>query len=793
MFPNFMKTVFRHLWKNKGYSALNVAGLSIGITFAALVFLWAEDELNFDSSHAKRGNVYMTYVHQDYETGVFTHKSAPGPLGPALKTDIPGIENTCRTNEGQANLLLRVGDQSLYAAGKYAEPSIFQLFTLPFVQGNAAAALSQPQSIVLTDQLAKRLFGQSYGDIIGKSVRLDNKEDYRISAVLHDLPANSSLQFSWLAPWETYQASREYLQNWDNFGMSTYVELSPNVALSPVNERLWNYLDTRIQKNNSHLSLLGMKDWRLRDRFVEGKATGGGRIEYVRMFLVIACIILLIACINFMNLATARSSKQAKEVGVRKVLGADKGGLALRFIGESMIVALLATTVAVGLIYACIPAFNGLVAKELSPALGQPAHIATLAAIVIVCGLVAGSYPSIYLSSFNPVSVLKGLRGKTGSVVMVRKSLVVVQFAVSIVLIICTVIVLQQIHYAKHRNLGFNKNNLLEIDVRGEMGKHFTAVREQLIASGKVEGVAMADHPTIYGGNNTNSLNWDGKEPGKDVRISYRIVSPGFFNTLGMKLAEGEDFKLNENGDTLTAVITESMAKLMGAGSAVGKTIYAGEMGYTTVKVKGVVKDYMYGSMFGQTSDPVMFLCNANYGNTYMYVRPKAGVHPQEALAGIESVVMKAAPGYPFTYRFVDDMFNNMFFNEMLVAKLARIFAGLAIFISCLGLFGLAAYTAEQRTREIGIRKVMGASAAGIATLLSRDFLRLVLIAAVAAFPLAWYLMSNWLKGYNYRVEISWWVFLAAGGGAMFIALITVTAHSLKAALINPIKSLRTE
>ncbi|WP_295125702.1 FtsX-like permease family protein, partial [uncultured Chitinophaga sp.] len=625
----------------------------------------------------------------------------------------------------------------------------------------------------------------------GKTVRINDKTDCQVTGVLKDLARNSTLQFEWLRPWNNFESSRDYLKSWNNFGVATYVELTPKADVTAIGKKLWNYLEGYSDNNNSHLSLLAMTDWRLYDGFRNGQPTGEGRITYVRMFSIIALIIIVIACINFMNLATARSNRQSKEVGVRKVLGAGKGSLVGRFMGESLLVSVMATLIAILFTVICLPAFNGLTGKELE--FGTPLHLGVFAAIAVVCGLLAGSYPSLYLSSFKPISVLKGGKSKTGRATVVRKGLVVTQFSVSIALIICTIIILQQVNHVKKRNLGFDKNNLIEIDVRGDVAKHFQSVQQELIATGVVENASLADHATIEGGNNSRGFSWDGKEPGKDVRISYRIGTADFFPTLGMKIKEGRGFNANGAGDSLSVVITDNLAKLMGNGSAVGKIIDARDFGYEKVKVVGVVNDFVYGNAFSQQSDPVIFFCLPGYADQFLYVRPKAGTDLQTALSKIEKVIAKAAPAYPFTYRFVDDQFNKFFFNEVLIGKIARIFAGLAILISCLGLFGLAAYTAEQRTREIGIRKVMGASVSGIAALLSKDFLKLVLLAAVVAFPLAWFFMDNWLQDYAYRVSIQWWVFIAAASAAVVIAVATISSHAIRAALVNPVKSLRTE
>ncbi|HEX5025078.1 MAG TPA: ABC transporter permease [Agriterribacter sp.] len=794
MFSNFLKSTIRNFSTNKGYSLLNVFGLATGIACAALIFLWVENEMNYDKANLKKDQLYAVRVNESYSAGIFTHWSTPGLLGPAIKAGIPGIANTCRKSEGNTNMLFTVDDKPMYAAGIYAEPSLFSMFTLPFVQGNANSAFSQLYSIVITEKTAKKFFG-SDTHVIGKTVRMDNRQDYVVTGVLKDLPQTSSLQFEWVVPFEIYFQQSDWLHKWSNNSITTYVELNQKANVSTVNKELRDYIQKHVPASISHLVLFGMNDWHLYDEFENGALTGGGRIEYVRMFSVIAWIILLIACINFMNMSTARSEKRAREVGVRKVLGAGKKGLVFQFMGEAFFMAVMSAIIAVVIVLFTLPAFNTLVQQKLSLHLGSPVHMLFLLAITLLCGLISGSYPALYLSSFNPTSVLKGLKSKTGSAAFVRKGLVVLQFTISIILIISTIIVYQQIQHVKSRQLGFNKNNLVEINVRGDMKKNFSFIKQDLLATGVVDNAAISDHETIYGGNNTDGMTWQGKAPGDKILISFRSVSPEYMNTSGMQILEGRDFFPGDsigNEKGINVLVTESLAKLMTKESAIGKTLHQeGDTAMATVV--GVVNDYVYGDMYGKP-DPVIFICmQPEYTASVMYVRIKPQARTALALAKIEAVMKKDNPVYPFDYRFVDDQFSAMFQNEMFISKLSRVFAALAIIISCLGLFALAAYTAERRTKEIGIRKVLGASVSGITNLLSKDFLQLVVLSCLVAFPIAWATMHHWLQDYQYRVNINWWVFIAAGVVAIIIALVTVSFHAIKAAIANPVKSLRTE
>jgi putative ABC transport system permease protein len=791
MFRNFIKILLRSLTKNKGYSFLNIFGLAIGITCAALIFLWVEDEVNFDAVHVKKERLYLARENQKYDTYVFTHSSTPGIMGPAIKAEIPGIANTCRTTDGTESILFSTGKNAVFAETKYVESSFFSMFTLPFFEGNSGSAFNQLHSVVITQNTAKKFFGAE-ANVIGKTIRVDNKQDYVVSGVLKNLPSNSTIQFECLMPFQIYFDKSPWLKSWGNNSLTTFVELKPGAAPEAVNKQLYGFIQKREPANLGHLFLFGMKDWHLYDDFKEGKLTGGGQIEYIRLFTIIAWIILFIACINFMNLATARSEKRAREVGVRKVLGAGKKSLALQFIGEAIFMSCVAAFFAVIIIVLVLPAFNMLVQKQLTPGFSNSNHIIVLLAITLVCGLVAGSYPSLYLSSFNPVSVLKGIKLKDSGAAYVRKGLVIMQFTASIVLIISTIIVYQQIQHVKNRKLGFSKDRLLEIGMQGDMWKNYYPIKQDLLNTGYVKNVALSDHAIIYGGNNTSRLTWDSKPAGSVVLVSQRYISPELFETAGMQLVDGRNLTIIDTAaKPIPVVITNSMAKLTGKNSAVGKRIY-GEGDTTSAVVVGVVKDYVYGNMYGQP-DPVMFFSASPQHTNTMYVKLATDKGMEASLAAIQSVLKKDNPAYPFSYHFVDEQFGNMFQSEMLVSKLSRVFAALAIVISCLGLFGLAAYTAERRIKEIGIRKVLGASVSGIAGLLSKDFLQLVIISCVIAFPMAYWAMQNWLKTYQYRIDIQWWVFAVAGISAMIIAAATVSFQSVKAALSNPVKSLRSE
>jgi putative ABC transport system permease protein len=784
MLTNFFKTTIRTLWKNKTYSFLNIFGLAIGIACAGLIFLWVEDEMNYDSSYAKKDLLYNIRENQTYDGSVRTFNSTPGPMAAAIKVEVPGIVNAGRLNRTQ--ILFSVGEKSIYERGCYADSALFSIFSMEFVQGSIKNAFKDLNSIVISEKMAGHLFGNEK-QVIGKTVKFDNKENYLITGVVKDVPANSTLQNDWYVPFEIYLKQRPNLLRWGNNSTNTYVEVVPGANIAAINKQLDDFLIKKDQKASARPFLFAMNDWRLRDRFESGKQVGG-RIEYVRMFTIIAWIILLIACINFMNLSTARSEKRAKEVGVRKVMGAGKKILIFQFIGEALCMATLAVIAGLAIIAFSLPFFNTLVEKQLTIGLGNPLHLASLVALALLCGLVAGSYPALYLSSFNPAQVLKSLKQKAGSAALIRKGLVVTQFTVSIVMIISTVIIFQQIKHVKNRQLGYNKDNLISVDARGDIINKFPVIRQDLLRTGVIEETGLNSFNTMFIGNNSSGYDWQGKDKSKDILVSNRNITPGLIETLGLRFKEGKNFDGNQLIDTTHIVITEALAKMMGTGSAIGKKIYDGTHYFDVI---GVVNDFVYGDMYGQ-SDPVIFF-HYPQSAKYIYVRMKPNADPKQVLAKLEGVLKNHNPAYPFEYTFVDDQFNQQFKSEMLVSTLSRVFAILTIIISCLGLFGLAAYTAERRTKEIGIRKVLGASVSGITRLLSKDFLQLVFISTLIAYPLAWWAMNKWLQGYAYRINISWWVFIVAGIGAMVIALITISFQSVKAALMNPVKSLRTE
>ncbi len=791
MLRNYFKIALRNLWRNRTYGLLNIGGLAVGVVCAALIFLWVQDEVTFDHNQVKRDRLYMVMNNQQYDGATFTFGSTPGPLGPALKTEIPGVTNTARGSQSSRELFSRA-DKAIYESGSFVDPSFLQMFTFEFVRGSAQTPFPALYSVVISEQMAHKFFGDE--NPLGQTLKLNNDQPYAVSGVFRDMPANSSFTDQWLAPFAVYGKTNPWHQEWASNSLQTFVELAPEADLARVNEQMFNFIRQHKPDAISSPFLFAMSDWRLRNAFADGKPNGG-RIEYVRLFTLVACFILLIACINFMNLATARSEKRAREVGMRKVLGGTKGMLIVQFLGESLVLSFVAVGVAVLLTYLTLPAFNLLVEKQLRLDLTSPIHLAGLVGIGLLTGLLAGSYPSFYLSSFAPVAVLKGLRVSAGSGAgLIRKGLVVFQFTISIVLIVGTVIVYQQIRYVQARQLGYSKSHLLYLTLSDNKPSHIATVRNELLATGVVENAAMSSGSTLELHSNGGGMIWAGKDPSKEILITHEAVGPTYPATIGLKLVAGRDFRPDGASDSANVLINQTLAQLIQkdnpqSGTVVG-TLLTHPMG-GNFTVVGVVEDFVFNDFY-KAPEPLMMMLKPEWTST-LTIRLKEGADLPTTLAKIGEVMKTANPGYPFEYHFMDEEFARHFQSEALIGKLSGVFATLAILISCLGLFGLAAYTAERRTREIGIRKVLGAPVQNLVGLLSKDFLVLVGISCLIAFPLAWWAMSTWLNGYAYRTPIHAWVFGVAGLAALLIALATVSYQAIKAALANPVRSLRAE
>ena len=794
MLKNYFRAAFRMLSKSKGYSFLNIFGLSVGVACAGLIFLWAEDELTFNHNFSKRDLLYRVMQNGKSDEGITTRNSTPGPMAEAVKAEIPGIANSGRFSWAMDEIVV-LGEKSIKENGMYGDPSIISMFTLSFINGNPSSALDDPNSVVISESMSKKFFGDE--NPVGKTLTMNAKGAYSVDGiymvkgVFGDLPANCSYHFEWLSPYKTWEDANTWLKPWNNNLTETIVELSTTTDSAKVNAKLFNYLSKKVSGATNQCFLFPMNDWHLRDHFVNGVQQGGD-IKYVRLFLGIALIILIIACINFMNLSTARSEQRAKEVGVLKVMGAGRQGLIRKFLAESLFMSIISVILALALLYAFLPFYNNLVNKQLSIGLSEPRHLVWLLGIGLLTGFLAGSYPAFYLSSFNPVAVLKGLRIRSStSAIFIRKGLVVVQFAASVMLIISTIVIYEQVQYIRNRDIGYSKSNLIYLGMQGNLKDHFEEIKNKLIATGYVENAATSLHDAlhVYSSLSMDGLTWRDKDPNAKTEIHNNVVSPEYISAMGFKIVSGRDF-YRGNADATSVIINESMATLMGNAGKIGSIIGSGPNN-PPFTVVGIVKNFVYNDVYGAAT-PLIFL-EGTTASTVMALRFRPNVSLPQALQKTESVLKSENPGFPFEFNFADKDFEAMFAAEKMIGKLAGVFAVLAIFISCLGLFGLASYTAERRTKEIGIRKVLGARSAGIAGLMAREFIQLVILSFAVAFPAAWWYMNHWLQEYAYRTTIAWWIFALTGVSAMAIALGTVAFQSIRAALANPVKSLRTE
>ncbi len=787
MLKNHFVIAWRNLWKNKKYNILNIFGLAIGITCTSLILLWVEDEMGYNKVFPKQDTIYYLPTNQEYEGEWRTFfQSTPGPLANDLKNEIPEIVRAARTLG--SNFLFANGDKNMYRFGRYADTDILEIFDLEFLEGSTENALDRPDALIITQKLAHELFGEDEG-ALNKTIMVNNAELLTITGVIKDLPENVSFGFNWLTPIKPYLSdeARSWANEYGNNFADTFVELSPEADFENTDAKVRAFLPSKIEGSNDYAFLHNIKDWHLRSNFIDGKKKGG-RIVLVRLMAIVALLILLIACINFMNLSTARSEKRGKEVGVRKVLGSKKNSLVSQFMTEAVMTSALAGLLSVFLLISLMPHYNQLIGKQLGIALFSSYHGPVLLGVTLVCGILAGWYPALYLSSFRPAQVLKGERKVSGTATLIRKGLVVFQFAISIIFISATIVIYQQIQHIKNRNIGYSKENLLQVRATGNIIKNFDVIKNELIATGTTKNVALSNTNMLFDGNNGSGLKWQGGTDTEDVLISFRFVSADFFETFGLEIVDGRGFGQEVSLDSTNTLITESFAKMMGKGSAIGKTINRWEENYTVI---GVVKDYVYGDMYG-TSDPVMFFNNKTFASN-LYIKLKDGTNLENTLTSVEKILKAHNPGFPVDYGFVDETFNALFRSEQLTGQLSSLFALLAILISCLGLFGLAAYTAEQRKKEIGVRKVLGSSTTSIVQLLSKDFMRLVFLALLIAGPLSWWMMKSWLENYAYRIEMNIWILFLTGISATCIALLTVGFQAMKAARLNPVKSLRTE
>ncbi|MEP7373268.1 MAG: ABC transporter permease [Chitinophagaceae bacterium] len=784
MIKNYFKVAWRNLFRNKGFSITNILGLTIGITSTIMIFLWVQDELAYDKFHKNYENVYQVIAHRDFNNQIFTDRNMVLPLAKSLQDVSPQIKNAVVTTHGQSHVLT-YGEAKLKKQGYTVSEHFFDVFSWKFIEGSAATAIPDAYSLVLTQSSAKALFGKE--DPMNKVVRIDNDYDAKVSAIIQDPPGNSSFQFDFI---NMFNYSGDYekrnLTNWTNSSWSVYVQTVPGANTHTL-DKIVNDIKHQHDPGDkiSTYFTFPMSKWRLYSDFKGGKNTGG-MIEYVKLFSVIAVIILLIACVNFMNLSTARSEKRAKEVGVRKTMGSGKKQLIFQFFCESVTLALIAFVFSIAAVYLLLPSFNSLVDKNLSLNITAPLFWYGALVIIVFTGLVAGSYPALYLSSFNPVNVLKGTFIAGKKAVLPRRILVVGQFIISILLISATIIVYQQIQHVKHRDIGYNPNNLVMIPSSPDVRKNFSVIKQQLEKTGWVDAVTQTSSPITDVWWKSGSPQYEGKPATGDIIMTGIETDVDFSKTMGIKMLKGKDFS-GTPSDSLAMLLNKAAVEAMGLKNPVGMQMKYGQ----TFTVIGVTDNIVMESPY-KPVDPMMVFFNPGSSNI-VNLRLSKEAPLQQSLQSIEAIFKKHNPAYPFEYKFADQEFGKKFLTEDLISRITNIFAGLAIFICCIGLAGLASFTIQKRIREIGIRKVLGATVRQLLLLISKEFLKLVLIAFVIAVPLTWWLMNNWLEKYAYRIDISIWLFGAVGIIILLLTLLVVSLNTMKAAMGNPVKSLRTE
>ncbi len=793
MFKNYLKTAIRGMFKNKLYSFINIAGLSAGMAVAVVIGLWIWDELQFDKQNPANERIAAVIQTVTNNGKKDTWQTIPFPLGEELRKSYGSDFKYVVLSTWNQSHVLTVGEKNFKKDGLYLEPQGPYLLNLQMLYGSKDG-LKNPASILLSQAVAEAYFGNA--DPTNKVIKIDNGQTVKVTGVYKDMPNNTSFaDMAYIMPWQL-MAAQEDLKSMDNpwrpNSFRLFVQLADHADMATVSSKIKDVKMQHVHQDElihkPQLFLHPMAKWHLYSNFKNG-VNIGGRIQYVWLFGITGLFVLLLACINFMNLTTARSEKRAKEVGIRKAIGSLRKQLVYQFFSESLLVAFIAFVFALALVQFVLPFFNSLAGKNVSLPLASPAFWAMGIGFTLITGIISGSYPALYLSSFQPVKVLKGTFKAGRFAALPRKVLVVMQFTVSVILIIGTMVVFRQIQFAKNRPVGYSRNGLVMLPQTGNgLHSHFKALREDLLKSGAVTEMAESWSPVTGVWSTNSGFNWAGKDAGLAVDFPNTGISPGYGKTVGWQFAEGRDFSEDFLSDSAAFVINETAAKFMGLKHPVGETV---TWDGTPYKIVGVIKDMVVESPYEPVRPSVYHI--ASDGGNFIFAKINPASSMQGALEKIEAVVKKYNPAQPFDYQFADAEFARKFGDEERIGKLAAAFSILAIFISCLGLFGMASFMAEQRVKEIGVRKVLGASTINLWGLLSKDFIVLVALSLAIAMPVAYYSMYNWLQGYQYRSGMPWWLFAAAGAGALFITLLTVSWQSIKAAQANPVKSLKTE
>jgi putative ABC transport system permease protein len=780
-----LKIAFRNFMRHKSSFFINLIGLSTGLACALVIFLWVKDEMAVDAFHEKDDRLFYVMEHQQYSGNIMTTQSTPGLLAETLVDEIPEIEYGT-TLIWTTDYTLTVGDKNIKAAARHAANDFFKIFSWKLLAGDVEHLLQQPNDVVLSRSTAENLFG-SVEAAMNQSLERDHDELFTVTGVFEDVPSNSSLQFDLVFNYEHYKNDdNDWLLSWGNNGPPTFVTLVEGADAQKVSEKIANFVKDRNEQSNVTLFLKSFSERYLYGRYEEGKLIGG-RIEYVRLFSIIAIFILVIACINFMNLSTARASRRAKEIGVKKALGAEKHRLISQFLQESTLMSLMSLMLALGIVFLFLPTFNLLTEKEISLRL-TPTLAASFLGITLLTGLLAGSYPALYLSSFKPVAVLKGeLRTSLGEL-WVRKGLVVFQFTLSIVLIVAVIVVYNQIQFVQNKNLGYDKDLLIYFPKEGRLQDQSEAFIAEAKKLPGIKNVSAIGHNLVGRQNNTSGLNWEGKNPEdlilfENVRVDYELLE-----TIGVEMKEGRTFSRQYGADSSKIIFNERAIEIMNMKEPIGQKIRLWEE--YDMEIIGVVKDFHFQSL-REGMKPLFFMLNPESSWNIM-VRIEPG-QSEKAIASLRNFYESYNPGFTFDYDFMNEQYAQQYEAEQRVASLSRYFAGLAILISCLGLFGLAAFTADRRKKEIGIRKVLGATVTNIVMLLTKNFTQLVVISILLGLPIAYFLTRRWLNDFAYRIDLSFVFFLIASGMVLLISWLTVSFQAYRAANINPKECIRNE
>lgn len=796
MLKNYFIIAFRTLKRNLAYSFINIIGLSVGIASCVLILLWVYDELTFDQYFTKYDTLYAIEQNSKTENGITTRNFVPMPLKDVLLPKDSRIKQVAIT-VGQA-ALLSVGDRKIQKAGMDVSDSFLKMFDFKMLSGNADLALSDPRSIVLTQSTAKALFGDI--DPLGKmvTVKIENNEELKVTGVIADPPSNISFTIDFLLPFSYFEATSVWVQyarnNWGNNNFQMYVELEPGADKNVVDLSIRNIItENNNESTGRELFLHPMSRWRLYTKFENGKEAGG-LIEYVRLFTGIAILTMIIACINFMNLATARSEHRAREVGIRKSVGSRRTELIIQFLSESIIISTIALVISLVLVEAALPFYNLLLDKTLSINYGDWPVWITGIIIILVTGLLAGSYPAFYLSSFQPVKVLKGKIRAGKSANIPRQVMVTLQFGFSIVLIISSVVVYQQIQFLKNRELGYDRENLMMIWSTSDIEKNFRSLKQELLSTGEALSVCKSNSPITYISASSPIDSWTGMVPDQNVEATNIATEYDYTKTMGIKMLEGRDFSEDYKSDTAAIILNKTAVKSLNLTNPIGDKL---QMWGSWWNIIGVVDDVLMGSGSRQIG-PLVMTMDPTWSTT-ISVRLSKNINEGDqsnlvaSIKKVEAVFKKYNPDYPFEYRFADEEFEKKFTNINMISNLAGSFTALAIFITGLGLFGMAAFTAEQRTKEIGLRKIMGATVSSLVLLISKDFSKLVIIAFIISAPLAWWAVTDFLQQYQLHIDVPLWVFPLAGFAALLITVVIVSTQALRAARSNPVDSLRSE